>query len=518
MIKELRYRYNRFLVDKGLRTREDALSSVLGKEGDEVVKGLKYLKTKRSLSTPVENSVLMQEAEEEFNRILERKSPEERQKAIGIMAPYGTGTVGFEQKGSVLRKLYPSIFQTVAFVCDNYWAIIKSRQLVRTEVIKDGQEFQTLGTYSKKKIRMCWDILEELGLLTNADEMVDQLNCYANCWLREEKNLLGGTIRYEILQPERIKPEWDIGKSKILGWWYEENGSRHLYAKDELIHLKTFSARTQEMGSPALSSVILDIEASMFATAYNNGLFQSGGLTSNVLTIRPELIDKGIIKEGNSVIAELAQLKWDKTVGGLKGAGKTIISPIIDKNIKLVQPGELDGTHKHLVEQTDKRCCLLQGVSPDMLHQPISSQYQDKGLTANRVEEAFDAHVWYLSSIVYSFFTRVLQEKLGVYDIIVTAGGSFKQSSKNGAEWVDLLTQNNGVITRDEARMVLKLPTVGGEEGRQWVQPPAPALKEGEAQPDVGEGPDVPVTRFLHRTKGITVHPGHIIKTYEKWG
>lgn len=513
-LQRLGYGFSQFLVDRGWKSPQAAFVQSLPDKDlqPEVMEVMESQKSLPAVMDPIGSMQTLDYTDQKIHRSLERLDPDERRKAVGLLGPV-TG-VGYEPAGSVLRKLYPNPLSTVGFVCDNYWVCQKARREVRVEVIMDSYNFNTLAATSKKRIRLAWEVLMDLGLLQNVDEIVDQLNCYANCWLRPEYNAFGGLTSYTILQPDRIRPYWNTSKHYIQGWYYDDNGYQKLYGKDELVHLKTYSARTQEMGAPPISSLIVDLEAAMFASVYNNTLFQKGGMVGHLIALKSD--PKAAINErGQSLVAEIMQAKWDKRFAGVRGTGQTILSPMIENLFRMSVPGEMDGTHQHLIDNVDRKAALLLGVSPERIGVPITSQYQDKGLTSDRVIEAFDNNVSYLSGIAYAFFTQVLHQQMDMTDIIITSGGAYKTMAVAAAQYAKLLAESGGVITVDEFRtMVLKLPAFGGELGGRLLD--VSVNRKADSVP-AEQGPGIPDTRYMQRLKGMTCHTWQDIQTYSKW-
>lgn len=387
-----------------------------------------------------------------------------------LYSAFGGGNPsGYDPSGSILRKIYSAPYAVYAFVGDTYWAAWKSRRVVRVEVQRDGILFKSADGVSKRKIRLVLDIIKELDLLRIREELIDHLNLFGNAWLRPTYNVLGGFIGLEVLQPERVIPKWDNYFEKVVGWYYEEKGKRNEYKLDDFIHLKTYSSRDQSLGTPSLASVIVDIEASIFASLFNQTVFQKGGMIGSIVSMKhPD--PSSLLNDRNfSLLADTVQARFEKQRGGIKGAGQILISPFVDKVFKLMNLGEMDGSFKTMTEATDRKIAQLLCCAPEKIGIPISSQYQDRGQVSDRISEAFDNEVAYLCEIVDRWINSLITKLTGIEDVKIVSGGAYKSQAVAAAEYILTVSKAGGLLTRDEGREILKREPFGGEMGRELL-------------------------------------------------
>lgn len=392
-----------------------------------------------------------------------------RQKAFNIMS--GQDAVGYEPAGSMLRRLYPNPFAVYAFLGDNYWAAVRSRREVRVEVEKDGIILNSLERTAQRKVKLVYNVLKELDLLNLRVGVIDHLNLFGNAWLKPIKNPQGGILKYELLLPEHIVPIWDNNKETILGWEYTIGAKRELFAYADLVHLKTYSARTQWLGSPGLCSVVVDMEASMFASLFNNTVFQKGGMIGSIVSLKNVEPNTLINEKSFSLLADAVQSKFERRYGGVRGAGQIIISPYVDKVHPLMKLGEMDASFQALTVMTDRKVAQLLCCAPEKIGIPMTSQYQDKGLVADRIAESFDNNVLYLSGIFDNWVNvDIIADKMNFKDVNIQSGGAYKAQSVAAGQYGVHLAATGGVITRDEYRVdVLKKEPFGGDIGRQLL-------------------------------------------------
>lgn len=491
------------------RLDDQVLSLLEPQDASYVQSALSHIRSSDTLSDPLQASKDLQGLESYVGEALKRTSRDNRLKAINIVN--GMDAVGYDPAGSLLKRLYPNPFAVFAFVGDNYWAAVKSRREVRVETEIDGFDFYTLSATTRRKIKLAYKVLEELNLIKLRTELIDHLNLFGNAWLKPKRNILGGILEYEVLLPERMLPLWDRNNDKIIGWQYLVNQQRVIYGVDELVHLKTYSCRSQQLGAPGLGSVIVDIEAAMFASLFNNTVFQKGGMVGNIISLKG-MEGNSLINENNySLLADAVQARFQKQHGGVQGAGQTIISPFVDKVFKLMNVGEMDGTHQNMTAATDRKVALLLGCAPERIGIPITSQYQDKGLTSDRVTEAFDNNAYYLASIVDDFLTEVVRASTGAHDIIIRPGSAHKANALAAAQYGDLMAKFGG-MTYDEYRIdVLKREPWGGELGNRIMS--TMTLKEGDTRV-IETAPPSPNVNVQFGGKAIIKHAARHVRYY----
>ena len=523
--KDINHWVDKRLLDAGVIRTEDALATVFeGDLGRAIVQDMKSLRTAESMTDPLSRSKKMDQLEARIKKALFQLSEGDRAKGMTLLNSQGLGSQGsgYNPKGSILRKLLPAPFAPYAFLGDNYWSVWAARREVRVEVITDSYTFNSRQGTSNKKVRLAYDLLTQLDLLTKVDEMVDHLNLYANLWLRPVKNALGGTIRYEILEPERISIKWDVSKTAIEGWWYNEYGERTYLPKDQVIHLMTYSSRTQQLGSPALSGLLVSIEACMQADLYNHTLFHRGGLVGNIIGLKSNPGGATGNTDQWSILCDAIQARFDKQWGGTQGAGANILSPMVENVFRLTKPSDLDTPHKWYVDRVDARVAKVLGCAPERLGIPVTSQYQDKGLTADRITESFDNNTAYLSNIVYGFFNTILKQA-GFLDVYICSGAAYKARALAAAQYGEAISKY-GVMTKNEFRTgVLKMPAWPSEYGdvimnRDPIDRNVESTPNQTAEPVPQDGYSVTrvSTKAMPKSEWIT-HTAEQVKAYPKY-
>jgi hypothetical protein len=246
----------------------------------------------------------------------------------------------------------------------------------------------------------------------------------------------------------------------------------------------------------------------MYTDLYVNTLMQKGGLVGNLVSFKTDKAFTDLLSSSSwSLLAEETQKMWDKRDAGVRGSGKTVFSPFVEKVHKLSNPSELKGVFDDFVTRTESGTAQLLGCAPEYVGIPMTSQYQDKGMTADRIGESFDSDAQYLSDIYYGFLNRFIKEKLGCDDIIIVAGGAYKTRAVAAAQYGKYMADMGCVITVDEYRMdVLHMEPFGGELGRRLLRTVAAGIV-------MEDGPELMGDTII-AMKGWTNHTVDSVKVY----
>ncbi len=69
---------------------------------------------------------------------------------------------GYAPAGSILRRLYPNEFTLHSFLCEAYWASVKSRRELYVDTDRDGYALIAAPTVAKKNIKLINDVIIEI--------------------------------------------------------------------------------------------------------------------------------------------------------------------------------------------------------------------------------------------------------------------------------------------------------------------------------------------------------------------
>lgn len=268
--------------------------------------------------------------------------------------------------------------------------------------------------------------------------------------------MLGGNSdTLQVLSPPRILPDIDPVTDKIRAWIYKPGpGLANIRIPvDKVWHLMLFSVDDyRAIGDPPLSPAILDIEADMAASAFNNQVFQKGGLLGIILSIKvPESSDP-FSDEELDIVDEL-QDRIDTQFSGAKAGQSVMVANNID-NVYNVNPiGKLDSSFKTLHYETAKTVATCLGVPPEKIAVSRSDTLQYiPSLVEDSVNTSFDKSLNTLISYVDDFINEeILRNRLGITDIRIQSGGRFGSLTKNAADTIKALADAGPMITVNDA-------------------------------------------------------------------
>ena len=384
--------------------------------------------------------------------------------------------MGYEQAGSQLRRLYPNTFQVAAFVSENYWAASKSRRELWKEVDRDGFVLKSEKKVSTSRVREALDFLDNLS--TNGrdakyliNKLRDNVTTFGNCLTRPQKSNKKKQLELYILLMERCQPILDRDRDEILEWEYYMSHGLAKFSPDEVDHIFTYSCRSNVLGQPALSPVIVDIEAAMHSSIYQNTVMMKGGMMRGLLTLKNLGNDQQVINDKSYMTLAEELTKWyDRRFGGVRGSGALAIAPFGEKFFDLNKVGEMDMAYKTLNETIGIRTAAMFGVNPERIGLSRGSQYKNEAEVFDSISLSFDNEYYYTTGLVFDYLNKILANN-GYDDITIGAKGEFGAISKAAAIFAYNLSQTKTkIITVNEFRTrVLRWEPLDGPEGDMFI-------------------------------------------------
>ena len=399
--------------------------------------------------------------------------PEGEQKSLYFMNT--VNIIGYEPAGSVLKKLYPKPFAPYAFLADNYWASDKARREFRIDIERDGWILLAPERSSKKRIKAVHDILQELDIDRLWVDLCDNLNTFGNFWMMWDLNLMGGVNgKPNLLLPEKIVPVFDPFMDEVIAWEYVWKSHRYVLPVDydNLDHVMTYSMRSRQIGSPALSSLIVEIEADMHATIYNNTVMQKGGLIKGILALSKPEDQQTINYENQSDYSDKVQQMINRKLSGIRGGGQLVAMAGVEDYHDLNKLGEIEGIYQKSSDRTAGRTAMLHGISPERIGVRDFSQYKNKMEVTDSMSISMDNNQYYFTSLVSKYVNEeVLEKRFGIYDVQIQASGEFGSISTSAAEFgLKIAQMGCNMMPVDEFRTkVLHWEPIGGSEGSEYV-------------------------------------------------
>lgn len=394
-------------------------------------------------------------------------------KDFNYVNPAGGNLAGYSPGGSILKKIYPMEFALHCFINEAYWAAAKSRRELWVEMHRDDYILAASDSVPKKTIKLINGVLEDLNVRYMRNKLRDNLLINGNCLLQNKRNRFGGLLELNPLLMERVEPAYDRSGEVLVGWHYWSNGRPNFLPYDQVDHIKTYNARSNVLGMPALASCIVDVEASLQAAIYNNNVMQKGGLLSVVFRLKSGQ-DSGV------PIADKLQLnladeftKWlERRFGGIRNSGQMAFIPMIEGVDILNKIGEMDSAWSNLDESTAIKVCGLLGLFPERIGLTRTSQYENKQLVDDGMSLSMDNNNYYVTDLVDEYLTRIIiKEGLGIDNVAIQASGEFSAITKTASD-VGLAISQMGadVMTVDQFRVeIMHIDPLGGELGQKFL-------------------------------------------------
>lgn len=364
-------------------------------------------------------------------------------------------------------------FGAYAFLGRHHPAVRACIDTIVTEIANDGLVLISEKGTSKKRLREVWRKLKENRIPELRLNLCKHLKLYGNAWILKQNNLLGGKGDLMLLSPPRVLPDIDPASDKIVGWLYKPGpGGYANLPLEKVYHLKTMSMDDyRPLGDPPLSPAILDIEADLAASAFNNQVFQKGGLLGLIISVKtPDSGDPFDDDELDAV--EDLQDRVNDQFSGAKAGQSILVSNNIENVYNPSPIGKLDTSFKTLHYETAKTIATCLGVPPEKIAVSRSDTLQYiPSLVEDSVNTSFDKVLNALTSYVDEFINeRILKEQLKISDVRIQAGGRYGSLTKNAADVIKTLAEAGPIITVNDAlERILGWEPLSGDHPRAYV-------------------------------------------------
>ena len=364
----------------------------------------------------------------------------------------------------VINQLCPGIYglfsQNVygayAFIARHHPAVRACIQVILDEITNDGFVLISQKGTTRKRLKEVYRRIKDSHVDELRLTLCKHLKIYGGAWLLPHSNLLGGKSDViQILSPPRMLPDIDPVSDRIRGWIYKPGpgiGNINLPV-DKVWHLRLFSVDDyRPIGDPPLSPAILDIEADMAASAFNNQVFQKGGLMGIIISVKVPEADDPFGDEELDIADEL-QERIDTQFSGTKTGQSAVVATGVE-NVYNVNPvGKLDSSFKTLHYEVAKTIANCLGVPPEKIAVSRSDTLQYiPSLVEDSVNAQFDKALNSLIMYVDDFINeKILKERFGITDVIIQSGGRYGALTKNAADTIKTLADAGPILTVNDA-------------------------------------------------------------------
>jgi hypothetical protein len=394
---------------------------------------------------------------------------EKSKKSFTPLIP-GASPAGYQPAGSILRKIYPREYALQCFLAEAYWAAAKARKELWVEMHRDDYTLVAAKGVPNRTIKMINNALEDLKVSYYRNKLRDTALVCGNVLLANKKNRFGGLLELNPLLMERVDPHYNL-KGELDGWIYLD-GNRPVFIPYESVdHIATYSARSNVLGQPAMSSAIVDIEAALQAAIYNNNVMAKGGLLSVVFRLRKP--ENGQWNDRSSMNLAETFTKWlERRFGGIRNSGQMAFIPMVEGVDVLNKIGEMDAAWTNLDDKTAIKTAGLLGVFPERIGVVRKSQYENKQAVDDYMSLSFDNNNYYVTDLVDEYLTRtIIKEGMGIDNVKIQASGEFSSVTKTAAEVGKLISEMGAdVMTVNQFRTdIMHISPLDGELGERFL-------------------------------------------------
>lgn len=379
---------------------------------------------------------------------------------FGVNDPFG-----YKPQGSTFYSMFPNPFGIYAYLADNYAPIRICRNEYKKEIISDG--FYLVG--DKAKFDSTMETLKNYEIEKLIVRMCDHLNVYGNFWIWPIKNLLGGIKEFRLLEPQFLRPIMANNRREIIGWEYEIGMGFIRFGMDDLIQgIQDPSMACAQLGSPRLGALLVDIEADIQASMFNNTVFQKGGLIGIAIMMDPP--NKGSVPGagGANNYAALMEAKLNANKAGARsGYGYGVFEGPNIKVEKLHDLKTMDGAFRSTNERVKKDVALLMGVPVARVGVMLNTSgvYSPVGLE-DAAQLQWDKSVSEVVADAHKTANEKLLPLLKITDVYIKQHKRYNALTRTATQSILDLSQVDSLMSIDEARVqILKRPPLGGKEG-----------------------------------------------------
>lgn len=394
---------------------------------------------------------------------------------FGVQDPFG-----YSPQGSSFRNLFPNPFGIFAYLADKYAPVRMCRVKYKKEIKSDG----TYLVGDENAFKSTLEIIKKYDLNDLIQRMCDHSMTFGNYWIWPIKTLLGGIKEFRLLEPQFISPIMDNKSRTIIGWAYDTGWGYLRFRLDELIHgIQDPSMACPQLGSPRLGSLLVDIEADIAASMFNNTVFQKGGLVGIAILMDPSKSNPVPGAGGVNNFAALMEAKLNSNKAGARGGyGYAVLEGA--KDVKRLNDLEkLDGAFKGTNQRVKKDVALLMGCSPADVGETLNTAgvYSALGLEDSAALQ-WDKSVNEVVAEALETVNENLLPLLKVLNVRMAHHKRYNALTRTATQSLLDLSQIDGIMSIDEGRVeFLKRPAFGGIAGAMPLRriPNVSATAEG---------------------------------------
>jgi hypothetical protein len=355
-----------------------------------------------------------------------------------------------------------------AYLADKHWAVLACRNEFYKEIITDG--YYLVG--NEKNFTRTQKILDQFKITDLRPQLFDYLKLYGNFWIWPKTNMFGGLKDYDLLLPQYILPIPDYSGQIVLGYQYQIGYQALLFERDELLHQKyRRSMQNYNLSNPPLGALLVDIEADIAASGFNNMVFQKGGLWGLAVLMENQKLS-GIPGAAGSNNAKILADELNANHSGSRAAYETVVFNGVRDVKTMGNLGDMDGAFHKGSDKCSKQIAHVLGVPHERLGiiTNANQQYHAASLEDKNALQ-FDKTIMEGMRLVDNFINTEMLPRMGITDVQIRAKERYNAFTGVMARALYDLAKIDGFISLDEARTEFaRLPAIGGAQGARALR------------------------------------------------
>ncbi len=286
------------------------------------------------------------------------------------------------------------------------------------------------------------------------------------------------------LNPVNVWPQYD-GQGRLLHYLYYVNGREIRYEPKDLMIRHRHGLGSIYSGVSSVAIALGSIDADSAATDYVRAFFNNGGTPSGIL------INKG--RKLSDTDAEAMKQKWTQRYGrGGTSRGGVAIIDAESAEWQSVGSKLTELNSEALDDKAETRICMAFGVPPILIGALAGLRHVTQNATAKAALTDFWINTMspelkgirkFLTWNLLPMFESLETIKAGTIRVNwdMSQVGALQDDLDDLAKRAVTIYQG-GLAQLNEARMMLKLDAIDGEEGDAFYKAPAPTVNVGNGE------------------------------------
>lgn len=357
---------------------------------------------------------------------------------------------GFRGFSSQFNQIFGSVFGVFAWISENYWPVLDSRNILYREILSDGYRLEGGTKQEREKARQ---ICAQLNMKRLRCQIADHLKIYGNVFFEPIKNGLKGIKQLKPILPAYIRPIPTFDGQNIKEWQIQKGAYYKIYSRDSLLYTQFRpSAKNYDIGSPPLGAVLTETEGAISASEFSTAMFQKGGLWG-IAVLLEGMQQGGPRGKGPSAYAQYLQAALQSNHSGNRAAYETVVFENA-KDVKVMNTlSEMDAPFTRASDDAAKKTAHCLGIPHEMIGiiTNANQQYHPSSMLDYSMKQ-LDKTIAEVLDITDTFINLKIFPLLGIKNVRIIASPRYNSITRVATQaGVDLGSLYN-VVSIDEFR------------------------------------------------------------------